>query len=184
MRLAIVAQFKGMARFRLNSSHGSRSDVGSWKDSSGFWFLFGSCTILLSGARGLLQGRPLQLPMGWGVVRTILVSVKFLSAILGPEMAAPILWTPRISVVFLQENLHVHKIPRFRGGVFWVLGGGSANFFYGRGDFSEVGKELTKSWPTFEQLCVQNLAWAISYCFLLPMFSPTKSLYKIWLARS
>ena len=43
--------------------------------------------------RGLLQGRPLQLPMGWG-----------------------------------------------------------------------VGKELTKSWPTFEQLCVQNLAWAISYC--------------------
>ena len=28
-----------------------------------------------------------------------------------------------------------------------------------------VGEELTKSWPTFEQLCVQNLAWAISYCF-------------------
>ena len=49
-------------------------------------------------ARGLLQGRPLQLPMGWG-----------------------------------------------------------------------VGKELTKSWPTLEQLCVQNLARAISY-----YFSPTK----------
>ena len=48
-------------------------------------------------ARGLLQGRPLQLPMGWG-----------------------------------------------------------------------VGEELTKSWPTFEQLCVQNLAWAISYCCLPP----------------
>ena len=32
-----------------------------------------------------------------------------------------------------------------------------------------VGEELTKSWPTFEQLCVQNLALAISYCF-----SPTK----------
>ena len=31
-----------------------------------------------------------------------------------------------------------------------------------------VGEELTKSWPTFEQLCVQNLALAISYCFLLP----------------
>ena len=59
-------------------------------------------------ARGLLQGRPLQLPMGWG-----------------------------------------------------------------------VGEELTKSWPTFEQLCVQNLALAISYCF-----SPTKSAYKIRLARS
>ena len=58
-------------------------------------------------ARGLLQGRPLQLPMGWG-----------------------------------------------------------------------VGDELTKSWPTFEQLCVQNLALAISYCF-----SHTKSAYKIRLAR-
>ena len=52
------------------------------------------------------------------------MSVIFLSAILGPEMAAPILWAPRIfSVVFLQENLHVHKIPRFRGGAFWVWGG-------------------------------------------------------------
>ena len=29
---------------------------------------------------------------------------KILSAILGPEMAAPILWTPRISAFFLQEN--------------------------------------------------------------------------------
>ena len=27
-------------------------------------------------------------------IRKILVSVKFVSAILGPEMAAPILWTP------------------------------------------------------------------------------------------
>ena len=50
------------------------------------------------------------------IIRKILVSVKFLSAILGPEMAAPILWAPRISGFFLQENLHVHKIPRFRGG--------------------------------------------------------------------
>ena len=39
-----------------------------------------------------------------------------------------------------------------------------------------VGEELTKSWPTFEQLCVQNLALAISCCF-----SPTKSVYKIQL---
>ena len=34
----------------------------------------------------------------------MLVSVKFLSAILGPEMAAPILWVPRISAFFLQEK--------------------------------------------------------------------------------
>ena len=37
----------------------------------------------------------------------------------------------------LQENLHVHKIPRFRGGGFGVLGGGgSADFiFMGAGIF-------------------------------------------------
>ena len=64
-------------------------------------------------------------------IRKVLVSVKFLSAILGPEKAAPILWTPRISAFFLQEkNLHVHKIPRCSGG-FWVGGGrGSADFIF------------------------------------------------------
>ena len=51
------------------------------------------------------------------------MSVKFLSAILGPEMAAPILWTPG-------------KMPfpagKPRGGVFWDLGGGggSADFIF------------------------------------------------------
>ena len=72
-------------------------------------------------------------------ITKILVSVQFVSAILGPEMAAPILWTPRISAFFLQENLHVHKIPRL-GGVFWFGGGGGECrlYFYGRGDFSEL----------------------------------------------
>ena len=37
-------------------------------------------------------------------IRKILVSVKFVSAILGPEMAAPILWTPGKMRFFLQEN--------------------------------------------------------------------------------
>ena len=60
-----------------------------------------------------------------------------MSAILGPEMAAPILWTPGKYAFFLQKNLHVHKIPRFGGG-FWVWGGGGGRFyFYGHGDFSE-----------------------------------------------
>ena len=38
-----------------------------------------------------------------------------MSAILGPEMAAPILWTPGKLRPFCRKN-HVHKIPRFRGG--------------------------------------------------------------------
>ena len=57
-------------------------------------------------------------------IRKILVSVKFFSAILGPEMAAPILWTPGKNAFFLQENRHVHKISRFRGGGILGFGGG------------------------------------------------------------
>ena len=58
-------------------------------------------------------------------------------------MAAPILWATRISVFFLQENLHVHKIRRFRGGGILGLGGGRGKcrfYFYGRGEFSEKKK--------------------------------------------
>ena len=59
------------------------------------------------------------------------MSVKLLPAILGPEMATPILWTPGKMASVLQEN-HVHKIPRFRGGYFgfWGGGGGSADFIF------------------------------------------------------
>ena len=55
-------------------------------------------------------------------------------------MAAPILWAPRISVFFLQENLHVHKIPRLGGGGIFLGGGGEVPilFLYGRGDLSEI----------------------------------------------
>ena len=55
------------------------------------------------------------------------MSVKFVSAILGPEMGAPILVMPGKNAFFLQEKTHVHKIPRFRGGDF---GGGSADFIF------------------------------------------------------
>ena len=41
---------------------------------------------------------------GRNTVRKILVSVKFVSAILGPEMGAPILWTPGKNAFFLQEK--------------------------------------------------------------------------------
>ena len=88
------------------------------------------------------------------VFRKILVSVKFVSTILGPQIAAPILWAPRISVFFLQENLHVHKIPRFGGGGILGLGGGVPILFCGRGDFFEFVVEasngqwqLLYTWP-------------------------------------
>ena len=46
-------------------------------------------------------------------------------AILGPEMAAPSLWAPGIFWLFLLQNPHAHKIPRFReGGVGGLWKGG------------------------------------------------------------
>ena len=61
-------------------------------------------------------------------LRKILVSVKFVSAILGPEMGAPILWTPGKMRSFCRKN-HVRKIPLFWGGGFGG-GGGSADFIF------------------------------------------------------
>ena len=78
--------------------------------------------------------------------KILLVSVKFVSAILGPETAAPILWTPGKMRSFCRKT-HVHKIPRFGGG---FGGGGECRFyFYGREDFSEFSfeKHGTKNPP-------------------------------------
>ena len=62
--------------------------------------------------------------------RKILVSVKFVSAILGPEMAAPILRTPGKMRSFCRKTC-VHKIPRFGGGGYFGFGGGgSADFIF------------------------------------------------------
>ena len=48
---------------------------------------------------------PIQNPKFWNPeIRKILVSVKFLSAILGSEMAAPMLWAPGKNALFLQEK--------------------------------------------------------------------------------
>ena len=56
--------------------------------------------------------------------RIILVSVKFVSAILGPEMGAPVLWTPGKNAFFLQEKPMSIKFLVFGGGGgFWTWGG-------------------------------------------------------------
>ena len=72
-------------------------------------------------------------------IRKSVMSIKFPPAILGPEMAAPILWAPGIFWFFLLEKPHAHKIPPFRGGrgFFGREGWKCQFYFYGRGDFSE-----------------------------------------------
>ena len=65
------------------------------------------------------------------------MSVKFLSAILGPEMAAPILWAPGENALFLQEKPVSIKFLLFGGGgILGFGGGGSADsIFMGAGIF-------------------------------------------------
>ena len=64
------------------------------------------------------------------------MSVIFPPVIVGPEMAAPILWAPGIFCFFQLENPHAHEIPRFRGVVFFERGGWKCQFsFYGGEDF-------------------------------------------------
>ena len=71
------------------------------------------------------------------LLRKTLVSIKLLSAILGPEMAAPILWTPGKNAFFLQEKPMSIKFLVLGGGYFGFWGGrGECRFyFYGRADF-------------------------------------------------
>ena len=62
--------------------------------------------------------------------RKTLVSVKFVSAILGRKRLRQFMdaWK---KCVLSAGKTYVHKIPRFRGGgVFWVGGGGSADFIF------------------------------------------------------
>ena len=109
------------------------------------------------------------------------MSIKFPPAILGPEMAAPILWAPGIFAFFLLENPHAHKIPLFRGGggswVFLEGGGGSVNFiFMGVGIFpiskgafqlrfnthTRIGGPISQS-----QVVLDTLAQGLRASFLL-----------------
>ena len=61
--------------------------------------------------------------------RKILVSIKFLSAILGPEMGASMFMDTWKNAFFLQEKPMSIKFLVLRG-VFWVFGGGSADFIF------------------------------------------------------
>ena len=70
------------------------------------------------------------------------MSVKFVSAILGPEMAAP--RTPGKNASVLQEKaMSIKFLVLGGGGVFWVFGGGgSADFiFMGAKIFLKLSEE-------------------------------------------
>ena len=69
-------------------------------------------------------------------VRKILVSAKCLSAILGPEMGAPILWAPGIFPFFLQEpSVSIKFLVLGGGGILGFRGGVPILFLWARGFF-------------------------------------------------
>ena len=82
-------------------------------------------------------------------------------------MGAPILWAPGFFACFLQENLCVHKIPRFRGGggilgFFWG-GGVPILFLWARGFFfSEIGSSAKTFSKVPLQVFVGGVFWPIS----------------------
>ena len=132
---------------RFTSNFGSKLPPGKVHELAFLWFgLPGplqpqprtSSLRLLSTAKSQSQSSQRRELALTKKLRKILASVKFLSAILGPEMAAPILWTPGENTFFLQGNLHVHKILVLGGGlgILGFGGGGSADFiFVGSGIF-------------------------------------------------
>ena len=121
------------------------------------------------------------------------MSVKFVSAILGPEMAAPILWAPGKNAFFLQEKTHVHKIPPFRGGGILgggiFFGGGSADFiFMGARIFLICGSPKTShvKKPDSRNFCIFCVFVSAFSAFLLcgissdPYFSGVRGTFRIF----
>ena len=110
-------------------------------------------------------------------------------------MAAPIWWAPRISVFFLQENLHVHKILRLGGGILglFLWARGFSEFLLCRlwviGCFrirSLIGRilRLIAVWYTFLwRVCSSELPIKFSSCFIYSCFLslaahlPSRALY-------
>ena len=73
------------------------------------------------------------------------MSVIFPHAILGPELAASILWAPGTFQFFLRENPHAHKILCFWGGGLRFLareGWKCQSYFHGHRDFLALTKSV------------------------------------------
>ena len=99
------------------------------------------------------------------------MSVKFVSAILGPEMAAPILWTPGKMPSFCRKT-YVHKIPRSRGGILvWGEGGSVDSIFMGAGIFLNYWKIFIRGpWPYVQQIFLEGILVMVIF-FLFPRTS-------------
>ena len=97
-------------------------------------------------------------------IRKILVSVKFVSAILGPEMAAPILRTPGKMPSFCRKTSMSIKFLVLGGGEFGFWGGGPGKcrfYFYGREDFSEKIRNLAGPLGTPPMSLYESHAWRL-----------------------
>ena len=132
LALSLSAQ-KGRAVSRLQRSN---LTAVAWNDNKSFH--------IVSCAPGFGVGFPVCAHHSQNMqIRKILVSVQFLSAILGPEMGASILWTPGKNAFFLQEKPMSIKFLVFAGGGIWGFGGGGGVpilFLWARG-FSEQNTE-------------------------------------------
>ena len=118
-----------------------RSPINLWvlREASGIWNLLGFsawvCPLIL-GKTPSLSFFSLVCFCFLGVFmpanfRKILVSVKFCPQFWGRKWVRQ--FYGRLEKCVLSAGTtHVHKIPRFRGGAFWVLGGGglSADFIF------------------------------------------------------
>ena len=67
---------------------------------------------------------------GQKLLRKILASIKFLSAILGSEMGASILWMPGKMRSFSRKNSMSIKFLVLGGGGYFGFWGGSADFIF------------------------------------------------------
>ena len=64
------------------------------------------------------------------------------SPTISPKTSPTSLWKSLVlkNALFLQEKTHVHKIPRFLGGFWGVVGMGVPILFYGREDFLTISR--------------------------------------------
>ena len=94
----------------------------------------------LFGPIGPFRAKPPFAKPPFGFPRKILVSVKMFARNSGTGNGRANFMGAWKKAFFLQENLHAHKIPRFRGGGVGGFRGGGVKcrfYFYGREDFSE-----------------------------------------------